>query len=110
PRLHLICLPVNIVMAAGIGSRYLILMPLIVALVYTAFTQRIRNRWIVSGVLILPLLAIAQQSLRGNDMYEIAGSAGAEYRDYLALLEEFQFRDFQHGATIIPAATNAIPK
>jgi oligosaccharide repeat unit polymerase len=108
--LHLACLPCNLLMAAGIGSRHLVMLPILVAFIYAAFSRRIRTRWLLVGIVVLPLLSFATQSLRGDISPEILTSYGGEYRDYLLLDGDFQFTDFQHGATLVPVVTNAIPK
>lgn len=112
--INTICTVINLVIAVGIGSRSLIFLPLIIAILFLMFRKTSSAKVVLAFLGIAAFMMVALQVLRGEDYSLEAVNAvaayGGEYRDYLLLRDYFSYTDYQHGATILPMFTNAIPK
>ena len=127
PRLlNIMCMIVNTIISVGIGSRQLVLLPLVTAGIYLMFIKRISNRVVLYSIVGLAVFSFFFQVIRGETTVVGSGdssgtssaistvgflySLGGEYRDFVLLRDSYHYSNFLYGETILPIFTNIIPK
>lgn len=109
-----VCFVVNLTIAASIGSRHLVFLPLLIGGVQLLFTKKVSSKIVIGIFILCAILIVLFGILRGDPFDPEVSSGlvafGGEYRDFLLLKEYFLFTDYYYGATLVPVVTNAIPK
>lgn len=104
---------VNLFISSSIGSRHLILMPLITSAFFLTKNEFIKVKFVLIFSLIGFILLIGLSIARGDYNFEGATNwqsiQGNEYRDYIRLTNEPNLK-FQNGSTIFSVVLNSIPK
>lgn len=112
--LNFVLMAANFIFAVGIGSRHLIMLPMIIAVIFYLYVKRPSNKVIVTLLLSMATFVFLISIFRGDgytlDLEEGVFSFGGEYRDYILLRDYFGVTEYYYGTTITPVVTNVIPK
>lgn len=104
---------INLVFSSAIGSRHLVIMPLIPTFFFLAKVEYIKAKYFLISIIIGFVLLIGLSLGRGDSKFEGATNwqsfQGNEYRDYIRLTNEANLK-YEYGSTISSIVFNAIPK